>query len=195
VKNTRALIIQANFDAIQKYGFHQLRPDKVVEKLGISKGAFYHYFSGKENLLEVIIDEMVIPNHLKTWSKLDKQNTDAISSIQQILQLQADQLSSADVRNGCVVDKLIHEICQEYPILRQKMRKCSDQIIDMLTHTIQIGLDLNKIKPLLDANHLAYLILTVYQGSKTLSKVEDSVIAHKKSIKACILILETLRNK
>lgn len=195
MKNTRSLILQANFDAIQKHGFHLLRPDKVVEKLGISKGAFYHYFNGKENLLEVIIDEMVIPNHLKTWIKLERKDNDALSAIQQILQLQTDQLSSTDIRNGCVADKLIHEICQEYPGLRQKLRKCSDQIIALLENTIQEGLNQGEIKPLLDANHLAYLILTVYQGSKTISKVEDSILAHKKSIKACILILETLRNK
>lgn len=195
MKNTRSLILQANFDAIQKHGFHQLRPDKVVEKLGISKGAFYHYFKGKEDLLEIIIDEMVIPNHLKTWLKLEKKETDSLTSIQQILQLQADQLSSTEVRNGCIADKLIHEICHDYPVLRQKLRNCSDQIIALLQNTLQKGLNENEIKPLLDSNHLAYLILTIYQGSKTLSKVEDSILAHKKSIKACILILETLRHK
>ena len=48
--DTRTAILEKNFEAIYKSGFQAVRTDKVVADLGITKGAFYHYFPDKFGL-------------------------------------------------------------------------------------------------------------------------------------------------
>jgi AcrR family transcriptional regulator len=43
---------------IQTKGYEQLSLQEVIDEVGASKGAFYHYFSSKETLLEAVIERM-----------------------------------------------------------------------------------------------------------------------------------------
>jgi AcrR family transcriptional regulator len=43
---------------IQTRGYEQLSLQDVIDEVGASKGAFYHYFSSKETLLEAVIERM-----------------------------------------------------------------------------------------------------------------------------------------
>jgi AcrR family transcriptional regulator len=40
-------------------GYEQMTIQDILDSLGISKGAFYHYFSSKQELLEAIIERML----------------------------------------------------------------------------------------------------------------------------------------
>jgi AcrR family transcriptional regulator len=44
---------------IQTRGYEQMSVQDVLDELGASKGAFYHYFDSKEALLTAVIDQMV----------------------------------------------------------------------------------------------------------------------------------------
>jgi AcrR family transcriptional regulator len=44
---------------IQAKGYEQLSVQDVLDELGASKGAFYHYFDSKQALLETVTDRMV----------------------------------------------------------------------------------------------------------------------------------------
>ncbi len=43
---------------IQTQGYEQFSLQDVIDDVGASKGAFYHYFSSKETLLEAVIERM-----------------------------------------------------------------------------------------------------------------------------------------
>jgi AcrR family transcriptional regulator len=43
---------------IQTKGYEQLSLQEVIDEVGASKGAFYHYFLSKETLLEAVIERM-----------------------------------------------------------------------------------------------------------------------------------------
>lgn len=43
---------------IQAKGYEQLSVQDVIDEIGASKGAFYHYFDSKETLLEAVIERM-----------------------------------------------------------------------------------------------------------------------------------------
>jgi AcrR family transcriptional regulator len=44
---------------IQTKGYQQLSVDEILAELGASKGAFYHYFDSKEDLLAAVVDRIV----------------------------------------------------------------------------------------------------------------------------------------
>lgn len=54
----RKLIIQTAMKYIYSVGFEEMSIQNLLDDLNISKGAFYHYFPSKEDLLLGLIDEL-----------------------------------------------------------------------------------------------------------------------------------------
>jgi AcrR family transcriptional regulator len=57
-KEKRQLIIQTALKYIYSVGYDEMSIQNILDDLQISKGAFYHYFSSKEDLLLGLIDEL-----------------------------------------------------------------------------------------------------------------------------------------
>ncbi|HEY2887847.1 MAG TPA: helix-turn-helix domain-containing protein, partial [Candidatus Limnocylindrales bacterium] len=55
----RDAFVDAAQRLIQSKGYEQLSLQDVIDAVGASKGAFYHYFGSKEDLLEAVIERMV----------------------------------------------------------------------------------------------------------------------------------------
>lgn len=52
-------MIDAAWDLFSSMGYDRATIESVIEKVGVSKGAFYHYFSNKEDVLDAVIDRMI----------------------------------------------------------------------------------------------------------------------------------------
>ncbi|WP_188455639.1 TetR/AcrR family transcriptional regulator [Virgibacillus oceani] len=55
----RQKIIQTSLLLFEKDGFHGVTVNQIVEKVGTSKGGFYHHFKSKDELLFVIHDTFI----------------------------------------------------------------------------------------------------------------------------------------
>jgi AcrR family transcriptional regulator len=57
MKNTREHILDVTFKLFLQKSFKEVTLKEIVEKTGLSKGAFYHYFTSKEQIfLELVND-------------------------------------------------------------------------------------------------------------------------------------------
>lgn len=56
---TRTLLIDAASDLFAKQGYDRTSVDRVIKQAGVSKGAFYHHFSSKEEILDAVTGAMV----------------------------------------------------------------------------------------------------------------------------------------
>ena len=66
-KSTRELILDKCFNAVSQKGFIALRTDIEIKKLGVTKGAFYHYFEGKNAVGLALVNERIKPYYLDLW--------------------------------------------------------------------------------------------------------------------------------
>jgi AcrR family transcriptional regulator len=55
----RDSFVDAAQSLVQSKGYEQLSIQDVLDDVGASKGAFYHYFDSKQALLEAVVDRMV----------------------------------------------------------------------------------------------------------------------------------------
>jgi len=195
MKNTRSIIIQTAFEAIHKNGYHQLRIDKEIAKLGITKGAFYHYFSSKVELLKAVISEILGPGFVKPWKALNQSEEHIIDAIQHLLQNHIDQSSLAEIKYGCIYNNIVHEIAVEMPAIREILQTYFEDILSSLEQAIEKGIVKGEIKATLKPNDLSLLILSVYHGSNSMNKLFQKSTPYKKSIKSIILLLESIRNE
>lgn len=55
----RREIIETSASLFSEHGYDQTSVSMIIDKIGIAKGTFYHYFRSKDEVLEVIVDLMV----------------------------------------------------------------------------------------------------------------------------------------
>src|SRR5947209_8684210 len=55
---TRAALLQAARDLFGEHGYADTATDEVVVRAGVTKGALYHHFSGKEDLFRAVFEQV-----------------------------------------------------------------------------------------------------------------------------------------
>ena len=63
MKDTKKIILQTSIELFRSKGFENVSVDIICEKSGISKGAFYHHFKAKGDLLTEYLGS-IAPHHL-----------------------------------------------------------------------------------------------------------------------------------
>lgn len=59
MKNTREHILDVTFKLFLQKSFKEVTLKEIVEKTGLSKGAFYHYFTSKEQLFLELVNDVL----------------------------------------------------------------------------------------------------------------------------------------
>lgn len=57
--STKESIIKAAQDLFEQKGYHATSVQAIVDAAGVTKGAFYHYFESKEDLLLLVHDQFI----------------------------------------------------------------------------------------------------------------------------------------
>lgn len=67
MKETRDYILRKSFELFLQKSYKEVTMKEIVEKTGLSKGAFYHYFPSKENVFEEVVkyfyDQIMITDY------------------------------------------------------------------------------------------------------------------------------------
>lgn len=58
-EETRRLLVEAALDLFAEKGFSRASMQEVVQRAGVTKGAFYHHFATKDDVLHLIHDEFI----------------------------------------------------------------------------------------------------------------------------------------
>ena len=77
----RKEILQKAQELFYEFGYTNTSVNMVIEALGISKGAFYHYFKSKEELLDCLSDEFTNNIIIKIKSIVNDPNLNAIEKL------------------------------------------------------------------------------------------------------------------
>jgi len=72
MSQTKDLILKKAFLLFTQKGYKAVTLKEIVEKTGLSKGAFYHYFASKEKLFYEVVETFFFKSMLVDFSLLDK---------------------------------------------------------------------------------------------------------------------------
>jgi AcrR family transcriptional regulator len=197
--DTRTAILEKNFEAIHKSGFQAVRTDKVVADLGITKGAFYHYFPDKLAMGYAIVEEIIYPMFVGLWQKtlaqvLENQVNSVESIANAVNQIKA-QANKDNISLGCPLNNLVQEMSSIDEVFRKKLSAILNKELELIQQIIQQGIDKQEIKASIDVYGTACFILAGIEGSYTLGKSKNSLEAFLASMDSLFFFLECLENK
>ncbi len=191
--DTRSQILQKNFEAICINGFQATRTDKVISTLGITKGAFYHYFPDKTSMGYAIVEEILYPMYVNNWLHLKTYKGNPIDGILASLQLISGYCNEENVAFGCPLNNLVQEMSPLDEGFRLKLQKIIATKKTIISEALLKGQEQGQVNPTLQADEIAYFILSALEGSFSIAKVAKSKTVFDKSMKTLMEFLKTLK--
>ncbi len=80
----RDAFVDAAIRLIQRKGYDQLSIQDVIEEVGASKGAFFHYFDSRTALLAAVVDRMVADATVVVAPIVDDPQLNAVEKLQRL---------------------------------------------------------------------------------------------------------------
>lgn len=134
----RREILDAALELIHAKGYDQMTIDDVLARLGMSKGALYHYFGSKQALLEGIVDAMTETATLPLRAVVADDSLDAVAKLHAYFGASA----SWKANNPVAVATLMVLWRDENALFRQKLaRESMRTSVPMLEAVIRQGCD------------------------------------------------------
>lgn len=196
--DTRTAILEKNFEAIYKSGFQAVRTDKVVADLGITKGAFYHYFPDKFAMGYAIVDEIIYPMFVLLWQKMlqdvVENEVNALKAITEAICIIKAKANEDNISLGCPLNNLVQEMSSIDEVFRKKLSLIINKELDLIQQILQQGIDRQEIKADIDVYGTACFILAGIEGSYTLGKSKNSIKAFSASMNSLLFFLKCLEN-
>jgi len=158
-KETRQRILQAAERVFAREGYGQTAVEEILIEAGISRGAFYHHFAGKEELFKALLDD-----HLQEWV-MEFEAVDPASSTREVIErfvaLQIDDME-AHLASGNLWFEFMAAARQEWAraSFAEFYRRSRDVIAGVLRAAQRGG----RVRADLDVEAAAWLMLAVFEG-------------------------------
>ncbi len=180
-KNTKKKILDAAHSLILDLGFSGTTVDAIIKQAGVSKGAFFHYFSSKQELGHLLMQRYAEEDakHLnETLDKAEELSDDPLQQLLIFIKLFEQEMNSLkEPYPGCLFASYLNqsELFDDHAmgIIRKSMLTWRQRVLTKLKVVIK------KYPPNreVELESLADMLLVTFEGAFILSQsLEDSGI-------------------
>ena len=180
-EKTRENILDAAQALILDHGYGSTTVDAVVNRAGITKGAFFHHFGSKSDLARALVERYALLDKLHLEHHLERARKLASDPLQQVLVLiglyEEDFESLAEPFPGCLFASYIYENklfdAGTLAVLRESTLMWRAVVKDLLekaaaAHPPKVPVDIEALADLFYAITEGSFIMTKTLGDKTL---------------------------
>jgi AcrR family transcriptional regulator len=159
VQARRRQILEAAFECFAEKGFHAATVQDICRKAGLSPGAVYGYFAGKEDIIAASCEEGVRADEA-LFARRDETVPEAIDRI---------------IREG--MSELTAPEADAWLRVRESLVVLYDRYRAWLAELLREGQERGEVRPEVDPDALARILIGLYQGlviERTLRWGEDA---------------------
>jgi len=191
--STRQKILLAAFTEIHRYGYQAASIQNIIDQAGVTKGALYHHFKSKHEMVVALIDEVHSEYVENTFIRPMQGSDDPITVLIQTLYAMKADMSVEDVELGCPLDSLAQEMAPIDEQIQRRIEQLYQRKHKQLVAAFERGQVAGKVKQDISANSIALLIMATLQGSMGIAKSARSVDVLIQCGEGLIHYLEQLR--
>jgi TetR/AcrR family transcriptional repressor of nem operon len=188
--STKEHILFTAFKLFLQKNFKEVTMKEIVEKTGLSKGAFYHYFTSKEQLFKEILDLFFATiltfdfNSLISSSLYDFYNDYSGKINSQRFDFLKDMFSTTEIFDINFFS-LLFEAFKMFPEFKNQMEKYHHKEVDAWVSVISEARKSGEIKTPLSDEQVAKIFLFTSDGlimNLTMDGVQKDISLELKSI-------------
>lgn len=188
---TRERLMNAAFEEVYHNGFQGSDLKAILAKAGVTKGALYHHFDGKEALGHAVVEHVIARITQDKWlAPLD----DVDDPIDALLGILDDTgTSDAEVNGGCPLNNLAQEMSPLDEGFRRRLSEIFTNWIGGVTDALRLGQINGKVRNDIDARDTATFLVATYEGYISLAKTAQDSRVLVSGMKQLRVYLESLR--
>lgn len=192
---TRATILHHAGEEFCRLGFQAARLNSIVENSGITKGALFHHFAGKDDLSIQWLQETLPALLESTWlAPLRAGEENPLDTLHSILREQVRVIEQKPRREffGNPLATLNSSVLIEESPLQQAMAELMQHWHQGISESLRRGQSLKTVHAAIQANDEAHLIIALMTGLELQARSMGSSITAG-FLRAAGAYLETLR--
>lgn len=166
--DSKERILNVAFNLFLQKGYRDVSLNDIVAEVGLTKGAFYHYFDGKEQLFTQVIDGYFPSLNKHIYEQLPQVHLEMfITGYQKVLTEQIDRLSK-DAAKGNTVSLsyyyLAFDALRILPDFGEKMQEIQLREERTWTEVINNAKASGEVKDSIDSHEIAKLFISAKDG-------------------------------
>lgn len=144
MSQTKDLILNTAFVLFTQKSYKAVTLQEIVDKTGLSKGAFYHYFTSKEKLFYEVVDKFFFEAMLVDYSKFRKGSlkdfySDYVTTVQKSFEELKENLILGDPKININFITLLFDAIYLFPDFRKKLLQVLNAEIKAWTKMVRIA--------------------------------------------------------
>jgi AcrR family transcriptional regulator len=159
--DSRALILEAAFEAFAENGYDATSMDEIVKRSGLSKGTLYWHFKNKHDLFVATLNAAMGGLDTAAAAALQDTERSILDRVRELFVLAA-QTFTADLRWTRLLANAFFQSYQSEEA-RQALLEMYEKYLVMLTAVLQMGIDQGELRPM-DTHSVAIVLLAGGDG-------------------------------
>lgn len=177
MQSTKERLIEATFEEVYSKGYNAASLSDILKAADVKKGAMYHHFSSKKEMVLAMIEQKVQQRIYNYWKDLETQKDNIIEFIVSILK----DTSNRDFKRGCPLGNLLQETLIDDEDFSQSLKNIIQQWQELFESSLQKAIDNHEIRNT-NIQELALFIIATLEGAVLLSKNSCSSYEYDKCI-------------
>jgi len=161
LKARQEQIINAAVACFSRKGFHQTTMKDICEEAGLSPGAVYNYFPGKEDIVARCA-EMSLQRNMEMFASASDKGT--VEAFKEVLQMLFSLLKQDNIGQAFSFDLELWAESTRNPKVREALHKNEEGNLKVLTEMVVAGQEQGIFNPDVDALSFARLLFSIFAG-------------------------------
>lgn len=172
-ETTRQLLIDTAYNLFYTNGLQKTSIDTITSKVNLSRGAFYHHFKNKKDLILAVIKSKV---HNRIYDAMIAplyREGDPVLILCDTFSKRLDSFSRKEKELGCPLNKFITELgeSKQYNfVLMNTINEWKKAIEDILIKAKEE----QRINSNINVSSTALFLISAYEGMRTIRKIDDN---------------------
>ncbi len=179
-EGTRALLVENAFREIHAHGYAGASLDRILANSGVTKGALYHHFKSKADLLHAVMDDVLGPMVADRWLEPLRETDDPIRAMAESTRAMMAEATPEEMCCGCPLNNLTQELAGASEDFRKHLDRIADGWRAGIRAAFERGQEAGNIRKDVNTTAVATLVFATYQGligSMKTSHDQDAVMA------------------
>jgi TetR/AcrR family transcriptional regulator, transcriptional repressor for nem operon len=191
---TRRRVLEAAFAEFYAHGFQGGSLNHIVRTAGVTKGAVFHHFTGKQELGYAVLDDVIGPLLLARWLEPVADSDDPLPSIQQAFRRYVEtDITSGHWLQGCPLNNMAQEMSPLDEGFQQRIDRLYDTWREQYAAALERGIQAGNVRLSISPSNVAALIVAAQMGIWGSGKSSRNAQVMRQATDAMCEYLESLR--
>ncbi|MFT9178732.1 MAG: TetR/AcrR family transcriptional regulator [Zymomonas mobilis] len=186
--DTRQRILEAARLIIIGKGFSAVGLNEILQKSGVPKGSFYHYFTSKENFGEALLRQYFEDYLKSTEALLNTSKQSAAVRLMAYFNHWKETQADNNLENKCLVVKLAAEVSDLSESMRHILCHGTENVIREIAKTIEEGQHNHSLASDIDPVTLATILYQIWLGAC----IQMKITHHKQPLDSALIATKKL---